>query len=82
MALSAKPCMTVILTFENRDGKSEYTAWVWHGTIADCEQYEKMGFYEGRAQYLISGRLSWRSCNFVRQVGGTHLPNQVSFDES
>src|SRR5580704_17576393 len=38
---SAKPFMTVILTFENQGGKTKYTAFVRHWTIADRETHEK-----------------------------------------
>ena len=42
-----KPFMTVILTFENVDGKTRYTARARHWTEADREEHEKMGFFEG-----------------------------------
>lgn len=44
---SEKPFMTVILTFENQGGKTNYTALVRHWTIADKETHEKMGFHQG-----------------------------------
>ncbi|HME26562.1 MAG TPA: SRPBCC family protein [Acetobacteraceae bacterium] len=44
---SQKPFMTVILTFEDEDGKTRYTARVRHWTVADREAHEKMGFHEG-----------------------------------
>jgi uncharacterized protein YndB with AHSA1/START domain len=44
---SAKPFMTVILTFEEVDGKTRYTARVRHWTEADREAHEKMGFHAG-----------------------------------
>ena len=44
---SAKPFMTVILTFENEGGKTRYTARVRHWTVADREAHEKMGFHQG-----------------------------------
>jgi uncharacterized protein YndB with AHSA1/START domain len=47
---SEKPFMTVILTFENESGKTKYTARVRHWTVADREQHEQMGFYEGWSQ--------------------------------
>ena len=45
--LSEKPFMTVILTFENVNGKTQYTAVARHWTVADCEAHEKMGFHVG-----------------------------------
>ncbi len=42
--------MTVILTFENVDGKTKYTARVLHWTVADREKHEQMGFHEGWSQ--------------------------------
>lgn len=45
--LSEKPFMTVILTFENINGKTQYTAVARHWTVADCEAHEKMGFHTG-----------------------------------
>jgi uncharacterized protein YndB with AHSA1/START domain len=44
---SAKPFMTVILTFEDEGGKTRYTALVRHWTVADRQAHEKMGFHEG-----------------------------------
>ncbi len=47
---SAKPFMTVILTFKVGDGKTSYTARVRHWTVADRETHEKMSFHEGWGQ--------------------------------
>ena len=48
---SAKPFMTVILTFEDAGpGKTKYTARVRHWTVADREAHEKMGFHQGWGQ--------------------------------
>ena len=47
---SAKPFMTAVLTFEDVGTKTKYTARVWHWTVADREQHEKMGFHKGWAQ--------------------------------
>ncbi|HYB09037.1 MAG TPA: SRPBCC family protein [Alphaproteobacteria bacterium] len=44
---SAKPFMTVILTFADEGGKTRYTARVRHWTAADRDTHEKMGFHEG-----------------------------------
>jgi uncharacterized protein YndB with AHSA1/START domain len=44
---SAKPFMTVILTFDDHGGKTKYTALVRHWTVADRETHEKMGFHQG-----------------------------------
>lgn len=44
---SAKPFMTVILTFEEEAGKTRYTATVRHWTVEDREAHEKMGFHQG-----------------------------------
>ncbi|MHB8527919.1 MAG: SRPBCC family protein [Caulobacteraceae bacterium] len=49
-APSEKPFMTVILTFEEEDGKTRYTARVRHWTAADREAHEKMGFHQGWGQ--------------------------------
>ncbi len=46
---SAKPFMTVILTFEDVGGKTRYTARVRHWTDADREAHETMGFHSGWA---------------------------------
>lgn len=45
-----KPFMTVILTFEDVDGKTLYTARVMHWTVADRQEHERMGFYQGWGQ--------------------------------
>ena len=44
---SGKPFMTVILTFEDEGGNTQYTARVRHWTVADREAHEKMGFEPG-----------------------------------
>ena len=44
---SDKPFMTGIVTFENVEGKTRYTARVKHWSIEDREAHEKMGFHEG-----------------------------------
>lgn len=44
---SGKPFMTVILTFEDLNGKTRYTARVQHWSEADREAHEKMGFHTG-----------------------------------
>lgn len=46
---SAKPFMTVVLTFEDLGGRTRYTARVSHWTDADREAHEKMGFHGGWA---------------------------------
>jgi uncharacterized protein YndB with AHSA1/START domain len=47
---SAKPFMTVILTFEDEGGRTRYTARVRHWTIEDREIHEEMGFHQGWGQ--------------------------------
>ena len=44
-----KPFMTVVLTFEEEDGQTGYTARVLHWTAEDRETHEKMGFHGGWA---------------------------------
>lgn len=44
---SAKPFMTVILTFEDEAGQTRYTARARHWTAADCESHAQMGFHQG-----------------------------------
>ena len=44
---SAKPFMTLILTFETQGDKTLYTARVRHWTVEDHEAHEKMGFHVG-----------------------------------
>ncbi len=46
---SEKPFMTVVVTFEEQDGRTKYTARVQHWTITDREEHEKMGFHQGWA---------------------------------
>jgi len=47
---SAKPFMTTIITFEEEDGKTRYTARVRHWTEEDCQTHVKMGFHKGWGQ--------------------------------
>ena len=44
---SAKPFMTVVLTFEKQGDKTLYTARVHHWTVEDRDTHEKMGFHVG-----------------------------------
>jgi uncharacterized protein YndB with AHSA1/START domain len=44
---SAKPFFTGILTFEDEDGQTRYTARARHWNAEDCAAHEKMGFYVG-----------------------------------
>lgn len=44
---SAKPFMTVVLTFTPEAGKTRYTATVHHWTAEDRKSHEQMGFHEG-----------------------------------
>jgi uncharacterized protein YndB with AHSA1/START domain len=44
---SAKPFMTVVLTFEEEDGKTRYTARARHWTVEDRNTHEQMGFHQG-----------------------------------
>lgn len=45
-----KSFMTAVITFEDAGaGKTKYTAHVFHPTVADREQHEKMGFHGGWA---------------------------------
>ena len=44
---SAKPFMTLVLTFDDVAGKTQYTALARHWSVEDREAHEKMGFHEG-----------------------------------
>lgn len=44
---SAKPFMTVTLTFEEEGGQTRYTARAMHWTVEDREAHEQMGFHAG-----------------------------------
>ena len=44
---SEKPFMTAIITFDEIDGKTRYTARVLHWSSADRQRHEEMGFQEG-----------------------------------
>ena len=44
---SAKPFFTGVLTFEDEDGKTRYTARARHWTVEDAKAHEAMGFYVG-----------------------------------
>ena len=45
--LSDKPFLLVVLTFEEQDKSTKYTARVRHWTTADRKVHEKMGFHQG-----------------------------------
>lgn len=45
---SAKPFMTLIITFEDLgNGQTKYVATARHWTVEDKDTHEKMGFHEG-----------------------------------
>jgi uncharacterized protein YndB with AHSA1/START domain len=44
---SAAPFMTAIITFEDEDGKTRYTARVRHWTKEACDKHVTMGFHQG-----------------------------------
>lgn len=45
--LAQDPFMTVIITFEEANGQTTYTATVMHKDEETCRQHEEMGFYSG-----------------------------------
>ncbi|MDO9414667.1 SRPBCC family protein [Pararhizobium sp.] len=45
-----KPFFTGIITFEDEDGKTRYTARARHWTVENRDNHEKMGFHEGWGQ--------------------------------
>lgn len=47
---SEKPFMTLVLTFDEEEGKTRYTARVRHWSVADREAHEQMGFHAGWGQ--------------------------------
>jgi uncharacterized protein YndB with AHSA1/START domain len=47
---SGKPFITAIITFEEEDGKTRYTARVRHWSAEDKRTHEEMGFYKGWGQ--------------------------------
>lgn len=59
---SEKPFMTGVLTFEDEEGKTRYTARVKHWTDADYQQHVQMGFHEGwgkatdQLELLLAGK--------------------------
>ena len=46
------PFMVAIITLEDEDGKTRYTARVRHWTVEAKERHEAMGFYQGWGQCL------------------------------
>ena len=47
---STEPFMTLVVTFDDLEGKTRYTARVLHWSVADRERHEEMGFYQGWGQ--------------------------------
>jgi uncharacterized protein YndB with AHSA1/START domain len=45
-----KPFMTAIISFEDEDGKTRYTARVRHWSADDKKTHEDMGFHPGWGQ--------------------------------
>jgi uncharacterized protein YndB with AHSA1/START domain len=46
----APPFMTAIITFEEEEGRTRYTARVRHWTAEDLKRHEQMGFHRGWGQ--------------------------------
>jgi uncharacterized protein YndB with AHSA1/START domain len=59
---SGKAFMTVILEFDNEDGKTRYSARVRHWNDADYQSHLQMGFHEGwgkatdQLELLLAGK--------------------------
>lgn len=49
---SAKAFMTVVVTFDDVQGRTLYTARALHWSAADCEAHEQMGFHRGWGESL------------------------------
>lgn len=49
---SAKAFMTVVVTFDEVQGRTLYTARALHWSAADCEAHEQMGFHRGWGESL------------------------------
>ncbi len=49
---SARAFMTAVISFEDLDGKTRYTARALHWSAADRQAHEDMGFHEGWGQSL------------------------------
>ncbi|MDE1169040.1 MAG: SRPBCC family protein [Pseudomonas sp.] len=49
---SPRAFMTAVITLEDVDGKTRYTARALHWTAADRQAHEEMGFHEGWGQSL------------------------------
>ncbi len=47
MPKGGAPFMTAIITFDDEDGKTRYTATVRHWSAADKKTHEEMGFHGG-----------------------------------
>jgi len=49
---SAKAFMTAVISLDEIDGCTRYTARALHWSAADCQAHEQMGFHEGWGQSL------------------------------
>lgn len=49
---SAKAFMTVVVTFDEVQGRTLYTARALHWSASDCEAHEQMGFHRGWGESL------------------------------
>jgi uncharacterized protein YndB with AHSA1/START domain len=49
---SPRAFMTAVVTFEDVDGKTRYTARAQHWSAADRQAHEEMGFHEGWGESL------------------------------
>jgi len=49
---SDKAFMTAVISFDEEQGKTRYTARAWHWNAADCLAHEEMGFYQGWGESL------------------------------
>ncbi|AGA74766.1 polyketide cyclase [Pseudomonas plecoglossicida] len=49
---SDKAFMTAVISFDEEQGKTRYTARAWHWNAADCRAHEEMGFHQGWGESL------------------------------
>ncbi|MGY4526245.1 SRPBCC family protein [Pseudomonas sp. UBA4617] len=49
---SNKAFMTVVVSFDEEQGKTRYSARAWHWSATDCRTHEEMGFHQGWGESL------------------------------
>jgi uncharacterized protein YndB with AHSA1/START domain len=80
---SENPFMTMIVTFENMDGKTRYTACARHWTVADPSATNRWAFTEAGGNAQTSSQPCWSGYNTCRfSLESEYLQDRIEISHS